>query len=832
MSLGVFPENPCEFSVEFIRRMRNHPDIIQIPSSRQVLSIPKLILSRFFRRGSINPQDFIDISIVTSYPDNQELAKKIAFEILFPNYNKDVIGTFFQNEQGSEEDEDFISPSQKEELDKLQSLIDEIEASKSLDIDLIEQMENFLKELEEKKNLEPIKSALNYFDNDSDLFKEQITSIEQLLEEARRRLAQKINSLEPNDLKAVKELNLNELIQEKSIRQWEKLTSKALNNTNIDADLNELLKSGKFDDLIQSMKFLKETGAISRDKIQDLINNLKDKINNLDQLFNASKNLGEVPEFDLEKVIENSLKNFNFEHNYNLANALDQFFGTNMRIPLLEKLNESMENLEMKPLSLEMLSKAALANKSWKELFDKALQKAVENAMQQGKKFEAFKSLSHQLQQLANSCSNIHCSQKIAQKIPEMIKKTLESCENPNQLKNSIEFLRNIGLQPDPKDIEQMGKKLNMLEEEIYELIEPNYRLLKKLIDKNVQDFNRLSNLMNQIKDQLNEERINDLLKSALASNNRDAMAALGHFDLEKALKGANKIGGNEGINKVIGSLQAGSGENLLKQWFIHRQNIPPKAKEKVKALAKKILIDLGIYYSRARLGSAVSGPIPINVVRPLTIGDDYDNIDLEETINNILEKGKRLEHIDYDDFFVFETAKGLRSACFELDISGSMSGEKLAYMGICITMLVYGMKKDDLAITFFESNTHVLKEMKQKIDLEELADELLSVSARGGTRLKAALDFAIRQFKENAFSREKLNVLFTDAEIYDIKEVAEDLRILRSMGVDFILVCPETQYNLKEAEKMVKIAGGQLLIISDWNNFPNLIADIIKSKF
>ena len=82
--MGVFPENPCEYAVEFIRRMRNHPDIIQMPSPRQVLSIPNLIVSRYYRKGSITPNDFIEISTVTSFPDNQDLAKDIAFEIQSP----------------------------------------------------------------------------------------------------------------------------------------------------------------------------------------------------------------------------------------------------------------------------------------------------------------------------------------------------------------------------------------------------------------------------------------------------------------------------------------------------------------------------------------------------------------------------------------------------------------------------------------------------------------------------------------------------------------------------------------------------------------------------
>ena len=122
--MDVFPENPCEFAVEFIRKMRNHPDIIQVPSSRQVLSIPRLILSRYYRKGALTPNDFIEISTVTSYPDNQDLARDVAFDILFLSYKKDIIGEFFQDDADLKE-EDF-SPEILSEMEQLQELIDEM----------------------------------------------------------------------------------------------------------------------------------------------------------------------------------------------------------------------------------------------------------------------------------------------------------------------------------------------------------------------------------------------------------------------------------------------------------------------------------------------------------------------------------------------------------------------------------------------------------------------------------------------------------------------------------------------------------------------------------
>ncbi|TFG24850.1 MAG: VWA domain-containing protein [Promethearchaeota archaeon] len=831
--MGIFPENPCEFAVEFIRRMRYHPDIVQIPSSRQVLSIPKLILARYYRKGSVNPNDFIEISTMTSFPDNQKLAKNLAFEILFPNYKKDLMPSFFNDKEFLDQinQEEIMNQELKSELDQLQDLIDEIELTKSIDTDLIEQMEQFLEELNQNRDKQPYESALQFFNDDSELYKEEITSFEELIEEAKKRMMEKINSLSPEDLKAGAELDLNDLIQQASKRDWEKITSKALNDQDITKDINDLFKSGNFEDLIKSLKFLNETDAIPKDQIQNMKDALENQIQNLDQLFQAAKNLGDTPKFDQNKVLDNSLQQSSFEHNFNLANSLDQYFGTNLRAQLLDKFNQQFSGSNMN-LSLETLTKNAFTNKSWNDLLNQALENAIQDALKQKKKFEGFKSLSHQLQQLANSCENMHCSQKMEQHLPEIIKKALESSENPNELKNVVEFLRSIGLNPESEDIKRVGKKLEMPDDEIFELIEPNYQLLKKLIDKNIGDFERINNLMNQIKDQINKDRMKELIASSLSSNNRDALGALGHFNLEEALKGAGQIGGEEGQDMLIQSLSAGSGENLLKQWFIHRQNLPLNAKAKVKELAKKMLIELGIYYSRARLGSSVSGPIPINIVRPFTIGDDFENVDLEETINNIMEKGKKLDHINYDDFFVFETAKGLRSACFELDISGSMSGEKLAYMAICVTMLVYGMRKDELGITFFESDTHILKELDQKIDLEKLADELLSINARGGTMVQKALEWARRQFKEKSATREKLNVLFTDAEIFDLQQSLNELRIFRSMGIDFILVVPETSFNLKDAKKIIKIAGGQLLTIKDWNEFPQLISDIIKSKF
>jgi len=829
--LSIFPEDPADFATEFVKRMREDPDVSEKPSSRQVLGILKLIIARYFRKRNIKPNDLIQIATVSSLPENQKIAKKIAFNILFPNYQSNKLKNFFvkKDELKTNSAKDILSKSEISELEQLRKLIEETKLSNKFKLDELKKINKFLNNFEKNKKIEPYKSALQFFDNESEFYGERISSLEELLNEAKKRVKQKINSLSPQQLKAIQNLNMNDLIERNSVRPWEKITSNALQNKDVNEEINNLQQKGSFEDFIKTLKFLEETKAFSKNQLDHLKEKLKDQIKNLDQVFNAANNFGYAPNFDIDKVLDNSIKNSSFEHNYNLVKTLDQYFGSNLRKPLFERYNQQIQNFEDSP-SLDSLGRCSIASRDWHALFNKSLQKAIQKALNDIKSQESFKNLSYQLQKLINTAQNLHCSQKISQKIPEIVQRTLESCNKPSELRDAVEFLRNIGLQPTTEDIENIGRKIEMEEEEIYELVEPNYQTLKKLIDKGMDNFDRISHLLNRLSNTLNDNQIQDLLSSALKADNRAALGAIGHFNLKQAVEAAQQIGGNEGRDKLIASLNAGDGTNLLKQWFIHRTTLPLEAKNRIKELAIKILVDLGIFYSRARIGSSISGPLPLNIVRPFQVGDSFENVDLESTLINILEKGKRIEHINYDDFLVYETGKGQRSVCFELDISGSMTGEKLAYMSICVTMLCYGMRKDELGITFFESNTHKVKDIDEEKDLEQLADELLSVKARGGTRLQRALEWARIQFQKKGRTKEKLNILFTDAAIYDFNESIEEIKKLKSIGVKFILVVPYENYDVKFAKKISKIANGQLLTVKNWENFPKLISDIITS--
>ena len=838
----IYPYDPCEFSVEFVERMRKHPDIIQKPSPRQVQTIPQLLLARYLRKGQkLSLKDYIEISIATSFPNNQDLAKKIAFQILFPHHTIRNIDSLFEENQNNPRDyyDELITFKEEYELQRIQQLCNEIGICENINYNKICEIEEFTEQIIERRFEEPFKSSLVLLNDITELYQEEIASKEELIDLTKRKLIQKINRLEPIELIAADKLKFNDIIENSSRKRWEIITIKALNKKKIENDLQQLEKRANLESSILTSKYLSQAKVLDAFTLQKLKKIISEKILLIDDVFHAAIELNQIPDFDLKQVLLKSFFKFSLSHNLKMAKSLDDAFGTNLRSSIFELLNEELntsetlrEHIFEDEESLEAVSIYAEASKSWLSVFEKILSWNIERANNAFKAFEEFKILSHNIIQLKNLCENVHCSLKITQHIPDVVNLTIKSCIVPTELKDVVEFLNKINLYPDKNLVYSVGKDVGMSEDEVAELIEPFYDVLKRYFQKPVADLKKIQELIDKIKKDLNFEKILELMKFALGSNNREALAALGHFNLDKSLEAAKTIEGKRGMERLISTLTAGDGESLITQWFLHREKIPEFLKEKIKDIAKNILIELGINYSRSYLGSHASGIIQTNLVRPYQIGDPFEDVDLESTIFNLLEKGKNIKHVTYDDFFVFISSSGLRSVCIEMDISESMTGEKLAYMAICVTMLVYGMKKDDLGIALFEKDTHILKEVNQKTDLEELADRLLGMKTRGTTFVQKALHWARDQLKKAYKSKHKINIMFTDADIFDIPEAAEILRAFKSLNVDFILVCPEKQYNIKESEKIVKLAGGQLLKVKNWEKFPELISNIINNRF
>ena len=207
-----------------------------------------------------------------------------------------------------------------------------------------------------------------------------------------------------------------------------------------------------------------------------------------------------------------------------------------------------------------------------------------------------------------------------------------------------------------------------------------------------------------------------------------------------------------------LGFKGIGGGTNLLVQWHEAKSYLRGGLRERIKALIRKILLELGVDAAAKGGGSLDSGLVPRNELRRFRASDDLDLLNIEETIESLIANGKRLEEMQEDDLFVHDTARGQAAFVVLLDISGSMSGHDLAHCSIAVIMLVLRVRSEELAIALFESNTHEMKRFQAEADLEDLADQVLELQATGGTCVDEALRWATREFDSVSAS---LRVLF-----------------------------------------------------------------------
>ncbi len=853
----IFPQNPVWFSLKLINELRKHEKCVYKPSIRQAISICKMILARFLNRGFCGKDDFIEIAIITSVPENQKLAQNLATKII-EEYGKNsskMIGIDNINANLFEDikSKDLLQDFDEFDMNELEEIFDDFswlesnlddDVTNSFDEILNSMKNNFFEKYQEELRQEPYKTALETLQENPNNSIEDINNLDDLLNKARQVLRDRIGQLEPEDIIRAGNMGMIDEILNESENRREQMCTNFLKSDDFDSFREEMKQvfNNNFYNGLNTLEFSLNTDLFNEDEQNELTELVKEEFagssRDLEDLLEASRVVGtnlDLDEKTIEKVIENSFEGSPSDA-YDAAKNLDNYFGYSICEALLEKIRENLDDEDEKEL-LETLIEKPLKSIQWRQLVKDLIERNIDTIRSENLTPEAISSemnsFSEDLISLKEKCIDLDCRFQLEDLISDVIEKTISNCWCPEDLKNSVENFRNLGYQPSTDNIIETGRRLNMSELEIMSIVSADFETIKTLIEENVRDYNVYNKILSQAN--LMNYQIAELVQLALNGNdekkyNLDFITAIIERDLSIVLNTANSMGKKQ-LNAALSSLGAGDGLNLLKQWFFSRHNISPVIKNKLKLILKQIIIDLGIRNANALIGTANRGPLVENIVVPYNIGDDFELIDLEETINNILEAGKSIEMITEDDFLVMKTTQGLRNIVMELDISGSMAGEKLAQMALCASMLLYAFKPEEIALCFFESDTHILKNLNDKVELDEVADELLDIKAEGGTCISAALEWANLQFTKNSRTKYKLNVLFTDADVFDLENSLKELEKMKDKDVKFVMVVPQFDYSSVMAKKMVNEVNGTLLTLDQWKNFPKLISEIVSHK-
>ena len=401
--------------------------------------------------------------------------------------------------------------------------------------------------------------------------------------------------------------------------------------------------------------------------------------------------------------------------------------------------------------------------------------------------------------------------QKFSLKIPNpfnIFKKFPKTVKNRANLKKS------------PSSYENTMKKGNNQEKEMNNS--------KKLLHQLSKLYEERKSKMNETNYKICEFRKTKSLEKEI--NLRDSRAFSGKFKEKIKGKTLRKAKEKENIQNVYekrDNLDRGYGENLLKKWT---KELKPHSKE-LRELVRELLLTLSDRYLSQFLGSSRLSLSPGYSLRPFEKGDSYDEIDIEESIYNILAKGKKFTEVTYEDFLVRDYDKSKRDIVILLDISGSMIGYKLLYMAITAVILLKMFKNDRVALAFFESNTYEVKRINEPYyDFDKLVDLVLGLYAFGGTCASRALLWAEEQLSLYD-AKEKLLIVLSDLAFFDLYESLYVINRL-SKRVKMIFIVPFWSYDHEVAKILKKKYKAYIMEVYDWRQVPQKIIEYFIQYF
>ncbi|MGY5871858.1 MAG: vWA domain-containing protein [Candidatus Thorarchaeota archaeon] len=838
--IAPLPSNAPPFAHEFTMRMRKRKDVAKKPSVRQTQSIPMLLSARFFRNGKLTLDDFLDAAIYTTFPPDQKIAREIAEDILLGR----------ENDKKKPQQGQTAAKTTVVKTDALAKVMDQIkreqELAKVIQKDKVEAGYEYLLELRKQED-KSLYDALSYgpkpedrYLTDGEIVLRGITSNDELKDTASQELMEKFGTLTSQDMQNSQVLDCLDQVCD-SPNAAEQIAASSLRG---DKDVQQMfseLSERDTSTAARALRHMEEMGTLTPDQQETMDKKLQDDLDDLSEAADYARELGRVPD-NLDEHIKDAAQKFSLSDAAEFAKKIKESTGKDIMDDLLEQYDQQYDEGAGENVDMRQLAENARQSESWESLVEKETQSMLDSADSRSSPSDFLRSQLAQNQPHEKDLPSQQTKKQWDKAMQQLADGAIERSPTKSHLRQTVKHASRLGQVPSEKTIREAGKRLAMTEEEILELINPSFEVIKKLIQAGVNDFDRLHNLMASAG--LSPQQLRQLGDMAAQQGNQGALGAVAHEDLHAAL-GTQGSGMQRGYGQsygarqqtgpgqppdkqradlAFGGLLGGPATNIIKIWYTYRDELPADLKKRLLEISKRLLIDLGMRYARQTMGSSMLGGIQESTtVRPFRIGDDIDLINLEETVDSLLSQGRtNFKVIETSDFLVTETYQGHRAFYWALDKSGSMdSPKKLGMLAISVMAGLYGIKKDDFGVVLFDSVTHIVKDMAEKtVAVEKVAADLLEARAGGGTGGRESIELALRNF-EDTKAKEKIFIFSTDMYLSD-QQICEDLvERMKPLGIKLIVLVPTHEHNPQAADALAKKGHGVVLDIDSIDELP-----------
>lgn len=261
------------------------------------------------------------------------------------------------------------------------------------------------------------------------------------------------------------------------------------------------------------------------------------------------------------------------------------------------------------------------------------------------------------------------------------------------------------------------------------------------------------------------------------------------------------------------------------------------EAREVLMELLKEKLLKLGREFERKNDFNKSRNLVPYQP------GEDTDLIDEERSLENILDLGREIHDIRWDDFLMRQRQKQKRHIVFILDISNTMFYDleginSISYSIMSMVPLLWGLRREKYGLCFYESNTHIVKDFYDEVNVNPILEDLVSMMfltttemekrysngrasmTWGGTLPGKSLEWGYDQITEISERGDRMVFIFSDFVLTqpgeETEESRENYRILQRMTDMGVRVCacvsplahksifkPYTQRSITEMRKL-----------------------------
>ncbi|MBN2335578.1 hypothetical protein JXL21_08455 [Candidatus Bathyarchaeota archaeon] len=216
------------------------------------------------------------------------------------------------------------------------------------------------------------------------------------------------------------------------------------------------------------------------------------------------------------------------------------------------------------------------------------------------------------------------------------------------------------------------------------------------------------------------------------------------------------------------------------------------EARKILAELLKEKLLKLGREFERKEEWSKHRN------LTPFQPGEDPDLIDEERSLDNILDLGRSLEEIRYDDFLMRRREQQKRTIIYILDISNTMFYDleginSISYSVLSMVPLMWGLRREKYGLCLYESNSHIMKDLYEEINLIPVMEDLISMVTLsttemekkfsggfmgmtwGGTVPGKSLEWAYQQITDISDRSDRVVFIFSDFVLTQPGELTEE---------------------------------------------------------